>query len=141
MCALAMARYTQSGTQRSNATNYTAATIQGWYNSGPKVSPLITHATSATPTVSSFTLKAPGVWEIGMNHQFSAASSIYICKTTAALANKMVGSGSVVNPNCSLIREFDINTVIMPLWTSPAGTMDQTNDQANFIYFIYHGPM
>jgi hypothetical protein len=141
MCAQAMAKFYQSGTQRSNATNYTAATIQGWYNSTPKASPFVVHSTSGTPTVSQFQLKAAGVWEIVMNHQFSAACSIYICRTTAALANKRAGCGSVINANVTLLDVFDFNAVIMPLWTTPAGTMDQTNDQCNFISFLYHGPI
>lgn len=139
--AQALARFYQSTTQRSTPANYTAASIQGWYNQVTKPSPFVVHTTSGSPLVSQFQLKAAGTWEIMMNHQFSAASSIYICKTTAALANKMCGSGSVVNPNCGLIRDFSIDTIIMPFWTTPAGTMDQTNDQCNFISFLYHGPI
>jgi len=138
---LSFARYVNTATQRSDATNYTATSIQGWMPTARKVSPLVTAANSGTPAVSQWTLLAPGVWTIVANVQFSAASSLYICRGGFATANIMAGSGSVVNPNVTIVREFNANDVIMLRWTTPVGTMVQGSDDVNFVSFAYHGPI
>jgi hypothetical protein len=137
--ALALARFRQSGTQRSNATNWPNALTQGWFNVTEKPSSLVTHNTSGTPTVSSFTLLAPGAWQIGAGVKFSSVSYLYISRNSAAAGNAMVSSGQLANPSCDITREFNYNDVIYVMYLpSASSTMDQ-GDAINFVSLTYLG--
>lgn len=140
MVTSAQARFIQTSTTRSDASAFTATTIQGYYNTARKPSPLVVHTTSGTPLVSNFQLKAAGSWLIIANGQWSAASSLAICRNGIAQANTMAKSGSVVNPNVGVLRELSYNDNIQIAWTTPAGNMVQSSDDQNFVSFAYLGP-
>lgn len=142
---LAVARYVQTATTRSDATNYTLnSTLQAYYNTARKPSPLVVHTTSGTPLVSSFQLKAAGTWLILANGQLAAgSSSIAICRAGIAASNVMAKSGAVANPNVGLLRELSYNDTIQIALTTPGttGAMTQAADDLNWVSFAYLGPL
>ena len=139
---LAVARFVQTGTQRSDATNWLINNNQGWYNAERKTSPLVVHTVSGTPSMSSFQLKGAGSWRIQANGQFAGNSTISICRSGIADSNVMASSGSLLNPNVTLQREFDFNATIQIRWSLvAAGVMQQARDDINWVAFEYLGPL
>jgi hypothetical protein len=147
MTTQASARFVATSTTRSNGSAFTAATIQGYYDATRKSSPLVVKTDSGTPSVSAFQLKAAGTWRIAANGMWGSAfatpvaSSIAICRGGIAQVNHMAKSGSVVNPNVMIEREFSFSDTIYIVWTTPANPMIQAMDDANWVSFAYQGPM
>lgn len=139
--ALAVARFVNTTTTRSNGAAYTAATIQGYYDTARKPSPLVVHTTSGTPLVSNFQLKGAGSWLIVGNGEWAGVASIQIGRGGITQANRMAKSGSVANPNVTLLREFNYNDNIQIAWTTPAAAMVQASEDQNFVSFEYLGPL
>jgi hypothetical protein len=138
--SLALARFVATLTTRSTGVAFTATTIQGYYDVARKPSPLVVHTTSGSPLVSNFQLKAAGTWLIVANSEWAGASSLAICRNGIAQANRMAKSGSVTNPNVTLMRELNYSDNIQVAWTTPAAAMVQASEDQNFISFEYLGP-
>lgn len=138
---LAVARFVNTTTTRSNGSAYTAATIQGYYDTARDPSPLVVHTTSGTPLVSNFQLKGAGWWLVVVNGEWAGSASIAICRGGIAQANRIAKSGAVANPNVSALREFNYNDNIQIAWTTPAAAMVQASEDQNFVSFAYLGPL
>lgn len=135
----ALARYVNTTTQRTNATNWTTDG-QGYFDTARKTNPLVTHNVSGTPSVSEFVLNAPGSWLIELGSQFAQTATAYLCLNGVADANNMVGSGLVAVQNVILLREFDTGASIRVRWKlSTAGLMTQGMADVNHIAFAYLG--
>jgi hypothetical protein len=139
--AQAMARYVRTATGPTSGTYGTGRT-QGYFDTARKSSPFVVATTSGTPSVSSFQLKAAGVWEICTDAMFSSNATVSICRAGFAVANEIAASGQIVNPSCHVLREFDFNATIQIAWTilTTASTMTLRDDN-NFVSFLYHGPL
>jgi hypothetical protein len=133
-----MARFRQTGTQTSAAANWATANEGLWYNSTEKPSPLVTHGVAGTPSVSTFTLNAPGTWRIDVSHKFSSNCTLWIC-TSNANGTALAGNGPVSYNSVSITKEFNYaSTIVIRKALVTAGTMDQ-GDPMNFVTFTYEG--
>jgi hypothetical protein len=136
--ALACARYRQTGTQRSNATNW-ATGDNLWYNTIQKDSPLVTKTDSGTPSVSAFTLNANGVWLIVIDWAFSVNSNVYLRGSTTADA-RAGSSGGGGYGSLTVCREFNYAQQLWVMWQGASATMLQGSDpDLNSISFTFLG--
>ena len=148
MMSLAMARYVQTGTQRSNATDWAAGANQAWMNTVRKASSLVTHVTSGTPTISSWTLLAPGTWQItaGLKAAGTIGLRLDIVRGTFSYSNSVASASAPTTANnsaCATITlEVNANASICLVWAFTAGTtIDSANGDCNFVSFLYLGAL
>lgn len=141
--ALAAARYVQTTTQRSNATNWAIGLQQAWFNTTRKSTPLVTHATSGTPLVSQFTINAPGLWTLSAGLIVSSGTTFVGISTSPSNENGCLARcGTIISPNCTVEAELNYLQVLYVLWNlSAAGTVNASGGDSNFVSFLYHGPV
>lgn len=137
---LSHARYVQTGTQRSNATNW--STDGGfWYNTARSTSTLVVHTEPGTPKVSTFTIGKTGSWTICAGVRINGTTgNVYICKGGLADGNIIFGSGASIGPlaagTIALTNGDTIQMRFIPLAATPVFS---TLGDLNFISFQYHG--
>lgn len=135
------ARYVQLSTAPSSGgANWPVADTVAWFNTTrnpPGLNPLIVHTVAGTPSTSTFTLKAPGLWTISTG---VALTGQVISQKLKSGSTVIAKSGNAqVSSVISYSGEFDLNAAITVIWHPLVAAPLDVDGDCNYISFLYHG--